>query len=721
VTSARWRLAVSLLLVAAVAAVYLQVRSHHFVGFDDPIYTTENENLELGLSPEGLAWAFGTSYAANWIPLTQVSFLFDHDLFDLAPGAVLLENAALHALASVLLFLALARMTRARWASAFAAAVFALHPLHVESVAWASERKDVLSAVFFALALWLYARYAERPGAGRYVAVAGATAAGLLAKPMLVTLPFVLLLLDLWPLGRLAAPGSRRLVEAGPLARAAAEKLPLLALAAVSAAVTYAVQERAMSPEQVSLGLRLQNAAVSAVLYLLQTFRPTGLSVIYPFPDQGIPAAQVAGASLLLGALTALAAWALVARRLAYPAVGWLWYLGTLVPVIGIVQVGMQARADRYTYLPMVGIALALAFGVRDLVRAGRLPAAVAAAAGAAASIALAALSYQQVGVWRDGVALFEHAVRVDPRNHIAHSMLGANLLAAGRVDDARLHYRRALEIRPDWPKAHTGLGEIFRQQGRLQDAVREFEAALRAWPQHDWTHANLGVTYLELGRPADAVLHLERALALRPSTGLATIHANLGEALRRLGRLEEAEEHDRAALAIDPDAAEVHANLGFLLLQRGRPDPARRHLERALALGAQAPDLHLALASLDQSQGRSRAAADHYRAALRLRPGWLEAQNNLAWILATDADPAVRDPEAALRLAQELAAGEGGDLPGVLDTVAAAYAAAGRFEDAHRTAERALALARASGDTDLADAIAARARRFAAGEQVVE
>ncbi|MCZ6785335.1 MAG: glycosyltransferase family 39 protein, partial [Proteobacteria bacterium] len=338
----RGRVAVCLLLLAAVAAVYEPVRNHAFVGLDDALLISANPHLRHGLTPDGLAWAFSVPDNENWIPLTQISYLIDYELHGLRPGPILLANAALHALAAVVLFLALVRMTGAPGRCAFVAAVFAVHPLHVESVAWAAERKDVLSALCFATTLWCYARYAERPTPGRYGAVAAALALGLLSKPMLVTAPVVLLLLDHWPLRR----------------RALLEKLPLLALAAGSAAVTLVALRGTLAPEVLSLGLRLENATVSTATYLAAALWPSGLSIFYPYPVDGLPAARVAVSALVVAVPTALSLYALSARRWPWLPVGWFWYLGMLVPVVGILQAGAQARADRYTYLPLIGASI---------------------------------------------------------------------------------------------------------------------------------------------------------------------------------------------------------------------------------------------------------------------------------------------------------------------------------------------------------------------------
>lgn len=496
-------ISIVLALAALTIAVYAPVAGFGFVQLDDPAYVTENAQVLRGLTADGMAWAFTTGEAANWHPLTWLSHMLDVQLFGVTPGAHHLVGAGLHLLNTLLLFGLLVRLTGARWRSALVAALFAVHPLHVESVAWVAERKDVLSTLFGLLAMWAYVSYVKTPDWRRYAALLVLYALSLMAKPMLVTLPFLLLLLDWWPLARLqqtatpAAPAARRrkgrpaparpagpglLSRAWPLVR---EKLPLLALAIASSIVTVIVQQRggAVSTLQTfPFGLRLQNAVVSVVAYLGSALWPRGLTVLYPFPES-VPGWQVAGALAVLGAVS-LIAYRLSSRQ-PYVCVGWLWYLVMLVPVAGLVQVGLQARADRYTYLPLTGIFIMVAWGGAALVERRPVLRAVAAGTAAAAVAACAVAAWTQVGFWTDNVTLFTRAtmITLNVDEFEAHMSLGTSLGNQGRIDEARQHFSEAARLRPQSDAAHCSLGLALARTGRLDEASREFIEALRLNP----------------------------------------------------------------------------------------------------------------------------------------------------------------------------------------------------------------------------------------------
>jgi tetratricopeptide (TPR) repeat protein len=477
------RSAISLALVAATFAVYGRVAGHDFVDLDDRLVITENPLVLEGLSPAGVLRAFREPAEANWVPLTWISLQLGYSWHGLAPAGFLLGNVALHALASVLLFLALLRLTAAFWESAFLAAIFALHPLHVESVAWAASRKDVLSGVFFMLTLMSWARFAERPSPARYLAVAGVFACGLLSKPTLVTTPFVLWLLDFWPLGRLAGASG-----AGAITRRAAgllvEKLPLFALSAAASAIAYTVQERVGAVgagAQIPFALRGLNALDALRIYLAQSVWPSGLAVFYPHPLGSLGLPRVAAAAGLLALLTALALAGL--RRHPCLCVGWLWFLGMLVPVIGLVPVGIQAHADRYMYLPLIGLSLAPTFWAADqLRRRPRLRAPVAAAA-ALALVALALAATRQVATFRDSITLQARDVAVTERNLLGHYRLADALRRAGRLPEAEREFRSALALAPRHLKIRIGLADLLAQRGRIGEASRHYRLALAADP----------------------------------------------------------------------------------------------------------------------------------------------------------------------------------------------------------------------------------------------
>lgn len=538
-------------IVALLAFAYAPVLDHDFVDFDDRVYVADNPHVTAGLEPASIRWAFTTRHAANWHPLTWLSHMLDVELYGVAPGAMAATNVVIHAVSSLLLLLFFFRATGAVGPSIAIAALFALHPLRVESVAWIAERKDVLAGLFFMATLLAWLGYARKPGRGRYALVLLALVGGLLSKPTVVTLPFVLLLLDVWPLGRL----TRRDLVVRVL-----EKLPLFALVAIASFITLRVQQAggalrgdALSP----LDFRLANAITSHAAYLGKFLRPVDLAVFYPLPRTDLPAspwnAEVALAALLIVALSVLA----FVQRVRRPwiAVGWLWYLGMLVPMSGVVQVGNQAMADRYAYLPTVGLSIPLVFGAAELGRA--LQARFAAkhllslALAASLLIGLALASRRQVAVWRDHVTLFAHALAVTQDNYLAHYNLGTHALT--------------------------------RRPPRLTEARAHLEAAVRLDPAHAEAQLNLGnVEWLE-GHAARATLRWETALALDPADPEA--HLSLGTARFEAGRIDEALAHFERAIALAPANAKAHSNRATVLLSLGRRDEARRGFERALAL----------------------------------------------------------------------------------------------------------------------------------------
>jgi tetratricopeptide (TPR) repeat protein len=678
---------VALALFGSTLLLYARVRGHDWVGTDDGMYVLDNPLVREGLSWEGVKGAFTGLRAYNWHPLTWLSHMLDVELFGLRPGPHHLVSAALHAINAVLLFAALRALTGDLWPSAFVAALFALHPLRVESVAWIAERKDVLSGLFWMLALWAYARYARRPGLLRYGTVLACLALGLMAKPMLVSLPCVALLLDLWPLGRWRPGWIQPAVASGiarqrPLRLLVLEKLPLAGLAAGAAVATLVAQRGAFSTlEALPLVPRLANALIAYRAYLWKTVWPTGLAVFYPHP--AVVAAADPSRSLILPAVAAglllLALTALVvlgAARRPYLVVGWLWYLGTLVPVIGLLQVGSQALADRYTYLPLIGVYVVLAWGLRDLAagRRRRLRG-VPGAAAALVLAGLAAASAIQIGHWRDSVALYGHAIRATRDNYFAYNSLGWALEQRGDVAAAAAHYARALEINPRYVQAHNNLGNL-----------------------------------LALQNDPGAVRHYEQALRLAP--GYAEAHNNLANVLQAQGDLDRAAEHYARALQLDPEHAAAHANLGRLLAQRGELDRAAGHFEHALAIRPDFVPAHYGLALVLIRQDRLADAVRHLRAALDGEPELLHAGRRLAWILATSAEPGLRDGAEALRWAERCAEATGYEDPDMLDTLAAAHAELGEFEQAVRWQTRAVELA----PPETKATLAARLALYAAG-----
>jgi protein O-mannosyl-transferase len=540
---------VSLSLVALTILVYFQVHDFEFVNFDDRETIIGNTHIQNGLTLAGLGWAFTSAYAANWFPVTWISHMLDFQFFGLDSGWFHLTNVMIHAASTLLLFAIMRRMTGRLWESAFVSFVFALHPLHVESVAWVSERKDVLSAFFWLLTTWLYLDYVDRPDWRRYLLALGAFCLGLMSKQMLVTLPFVLLLLDYWPLKRPKTTLMSRLVV---------EKVPYLTLSLVASYIVYRVQQ-AGSVDSIPLATRAANALISYVTYLVQFFWPSGLAAFYPYPAS-FPVWQIAASAAILVAISALAI------RRPYLTVGWLWYLGTLVPVIGLVQVGSQARADRYTYIPMIGISIMLAWGVAEIVE--RWPRYRFTAGVVAVTVCLAwlAVTWTQIQYWKNSVALFEHAIASTDFNYIAHLNLGVVLAEQGRTNDALRHLYTSVEEKPDHADGHDTLGSLLGQMGRTQEAAEQFQQAIRLQPNDSEAHCNLGNVLLAQGKFGDSLNEFRTALRIFPD--FATAHFGLGAALLNLGQTDEAIAQFTEALRLDPNMA-----------------PAREGLNKALAL----------------------------------------------------------------------------------------------------------------------------------------
>jgi Flp pilus assembly protein TadD len=592
----RRELLVCLFLVLATLTVYWQVGNYEFVNLDDDMYITENSHVQEGLSRESATWAFTATDMANWHPLTWLSYMLDFQLYGLNPKGYHLTNLFFHLANTVLLFLVLRWMTGGLWQSAFVAALFALHPLHVESVAWVAERKDVLSTLFWMLTLWAYLLYVKRSGIRRYVLILVLFTLGLLAKPMLVTLPCVLLLLDYWPLERIhlgqaaisrTAPGPPALIAQTPRKQAFRllfEKTPLFLLAAISSVITFLVQEGGGAVgalEVYPIKIRVANALLSYFRYMVKMIWPHNLAIFYPYPGQSLPMWQAAGAGLLLLLISTVVIRA--GRRYPYLPVGWFWYVGTLVPVIGLVQVGGQAMADRYTYVPLIGLFIMVAWGVPHAVRNLHYAQSSLASASALLLVVLMVCTSLQIKHWQNGLTLFEHTLRVTSNNSQIHNNLGNVFTKKGRLQEAISHYTKALEIDPNYAAAHSNLGVALADQGRLEEAIKHYCAALRLKPNSPELHNNLGVALYSRGDVVGAIKNYLSAVQLKPD--YAEAHNNLGNALAQQGRLIEAEVHYAKALTIKPDYPEAHNNLGVALAREGKFRQAIEHFTQALHL----------------------------------------------------------------------------------------------------------------------------------------
>ena len=791
---------IGLLLIVATLGVFWQVRSHDFLNYDDDVYVSENSQVQEGFTRKSVIWAFTSGYASNWHPLTWLSHMLDCQLFGLNPGGHHLTNLMLHLANTLLLFLLLNRMTSAPYRSALVAALFALHPLHVESVAWVAERKDVLSTLFWMLTMWTYLLYVEHPRLGRYLLTLVVFTLGLMAKPMLVTLPCVLLLLDYWPLDRLALrqpedsinSGAQKGLSSSPqrsfLLRLFWEKVPFFVLAAVSSAVTFLVQQSSgavKSVESFPLSIRIANGLVSYVSYIYKMIWPQHLAVFYPHQGSSLPMWLAGAAGLLLLGISVAVMRA--GRRHPYLAVGWLWYLGTLVPVIGLVQVGLQEMADRYTYVPLIGLFIMIAWGIPELTRGWRYGRVVLRMAAGSLLAVLMVCTWMQLRHWRDNETLFKHALNTTANNFLAHDSLGNTLAQQGKIGEAIDHYSAALRIKPDYMNSHTNLGIALLQRGDVEQAITHFSAvlryqsdspeahnnlglavarqgyvdraidhyftAIRLKPDYPQAHNNLGNALASQGKFDQAISHYSEALRIKPED--AEAHSNLANVLASQGRFKEAIDHYSQALQIKPDNFEAHINLGVVLADQGKFNEAIDHYSEALRIRPDYANAHNDLAVALEKQGRIEEAVDHYYEALRIEPNntithiqlalvWLSQErtdkaiehyqkalslspdstvvlNNLAWILATHENSNFRDGARAVKLAEKACTLTGYKNAVSLDTLAAAYAEAGRFHEALQAAQKASKLAVAEGRVELAKEIERRMQLYKAGKPFYE
>ncbi len=661
---------VCLILALGAILLYWPATSFDFIYFDDPLYVVTNLHLNSGLSWRGLGWCFQAGYAANWHPLTWMSHMLDCQCFGLKPGGPHAVNLLLHAANSVLLFLVLKRMTNALWRSAMVAALFAWHPLHVESVAWIAERKDVLSTLFWMLTIWAYCNYVRKRGVLRYFLALLLFILGLMAKPMVVTLPFVLLLLDWWPLGRFQskpAPPKPADDAIKSYRLILLEKLPFLLLAAGSCVLTLVAQHRGgaiSSFGHVPMMVRLVNSALDYLRYAEKMFWPADLSIIYPLVAKW-QSRELAAAAMFLIAVSAGAMLFLKTRP--YLMVGWLWYLGTLVPVIGLVQVGSQVMADRYTYIPSIGLFIMVCWGACDFIRKWRYHQIVLGFAAITTLAACARVTEKQLGYWKDSGALYRHALAVNPNNYLVHTYYGAYLREQHQLEQARMECEKAVQLNPAYALGHAFLSGVLLLEGKKSEAVSEVRTALMYEPDLRVARVNLG----------DILLSEDL----------------YGEAAVEYGK----------ALEYEPDDSILRCSLGQVLARQEKFDEARAEFETALRLNPAYTDAHYELALALSMQQKTAAAIAEYRAALKLQPNFSDALNNLAWILAANPNPQLRNGPEAVQLAERACVLTHNNQAIKVGTLAAAYAEAGRFDDAVTTAQKAHDLAVAQGKNDVA------------------
>ncbi|MGD0349572.1 MAG: tetratricopeptide repeat protein [Verrucomicrobiota bacterium] len=771
-------LGICLGLALGVWMVFGRTVGYEFVNYDDDVYVYANAQVSQGLSLRGIEWALRHSVNSNWHPLTMMSYMLDYQLHGLKAGGYHLTNVLLHTAAVILLFLVLSKMTGALWRSAFVAAVFAIHPLRVESVAWVAERKDVLSGLFFMLTLGAYVWYVREPQRwSRYLAVLLFFALGLMSKPILVTLPFVLLLLDYWPLKRFTAAVNGPKYSCIP-GRLILEKIPLFALSAAGCLAALVTQEKVIAA--LPFSMRAGNACVSYATYLWQMVYPRDLAVYYPFKERGLPLWEVALSFLLLVLVSALAlSWR---HKRPWLLVGWLWYLGMLVPVIGLVQAGRQAHADRYTYLPQIGLYVMITWAASDWVAGRRYGRLGLGSAAAAMLVALILGAGTQVSYWSNSRALWEHTLAVSGDTELAHNNLGTALVQQGQLNEAITQFLQALKINPDYALARINLGNAFRQSGKVDEAIAQYQLALNSNPDSDAAHNNLGIALVQIGKVDEAIIQYQQALKINPDFDLArnnlgdalakkgrldeaiaqyqqalkinpnfdlaciklgnaflqkgktddaiaqyqralkinpdfdTAHNDLGIALYQKGQLDEAISQFLQALKIKPDYALAHYNLGNAFLRKGQLDEAITQYQQAVKIDPNFEPAHNSLGYALLQKGQLDEAIAHYERALEINPANAGQCNHLAWRLATHPDAAVRHGNVALELAQKLNQLPGNKDPAILRTLAAAYAETKQFPEAMATARQALQLASVRSNTTLVNDLQRQIECYQAG-----
>ncbi|UCE98601.1 MAG: tetratricopeptide repeat protein [Planctomycetota bacterium] len=657
-TLSRYRnILVCVILAGVTVGVYWQVLYNDFVNYDDPVYVTENKHLKEGLTWQGVVWAFTSERADNWHPVTWLSLMLDYEVFGLDARGFHITNLVIHIVNTLLLFLFLREVTGAFWRSGFVASVFALHPLHVESVAWVAERKDVLSAMFWFLTMLAYVSYVRRGGVVRYAGLLLLFAFGLMAKPMLVTLPFVLLLLDYWPLSRLRVERlSGSDVEKGEgLLKLFLEKVPLFVLAGVSSAITLIVQQRGgavIALEKLVFGKRVVNALVSYLMYIVKTFLPTRLGVYYPYTGE-LPVWQVIGVVFLL----VLVSVSVVFFRRRYLVFGWFWYVGTLVPVAGFVQVGSQARADRYMYIPMTGLLVMVGWGVCELVGRRGWRRVFAAFVSGVWILVLIVFTWFQVGYWQNSYTLLTHTVSVTNDNFIAYLNLG-NYFAKERKEagEAIGYYRKAIQIHRKYVDAHYNLGIALGLEKRYDEAIEAYKRVLRLREEHWRARLRLADTLVKKGRLEEAIEQYSRVVEIKPRH--AEVHNNFGLALVRKGDIDEAIRHYERSLDIRPDSVEVLNNLGNALVKQKRFEEAVLYLKKALSLDASFFKTYYNLGNALQQMGRIDEAAEYYREAVHLRPDDADAHYRFGLVLdrPEEYDEAVEHYQRAIKLKPDFA-----------------------------------------------------------------
>jgi tetratricopeptide (TPR) repeat protein len=676
-------------LVLVVVAAYEPLRHNDFITYDDPVYVTQNPHITGGIGWQSIRWAFTNTHFYMWHPLTSLSHMLDCELFGLKPFGHHLTSLLIHIVNTLLLFWILKKTTGSLWPSAFAAAVFGLHPLQVESVVWAAERKTVISGLFWMLTIAAYIHYAARPCTGRYLLVFFVFALCIMTKPVVVTLPFVLLLLDYWPLSRIK-DGSKVMekrqsaaisYQPSSLRKLIIEKIPLFGLSVLLSVITFVVQQKGgsvLEMERLSFKWRIANALVSYIRYLEKMVYPQDLAIFYPHPANTLPPWEAVVSVIVLAAVSAAVIYG--AWRHRYLVTGWLWYLGTLVPVLGLIQSGSQAMADRYAYLPLIGICIMLAWGADEIIGRWQYRKIAPGISAAILCAAMIILTRTQISYWKDNLTLFTHALAVTRDNSIMLNSLGCALFENNQDNEAIEKFNRALRINPKFSVARCNLAKVFLKQGKISEAIASFNEALRVNPDLPDVY-NLGAAYAKSGRPEPAISNYNKALGL------------------------------------NPDYPEAHYGLALILTEQGRYDSAIEHFKKALQTKPNWPEVYDKLGQAYLLIKEYNRAVDCWTRAIKLAPDLVEAYNNLGWVLATVEKNELRNPAQAVKFAQKACELSKNSNPNILDTLAVAYAADGKFAQAIETAQRAINLCQASGKKELADDIRKKLQLYKSGQ----
>ena len=723
----------ALAMVLITLFVYGRVAGFDFINFDDNVYVYENPHVLSGLTAEGVKWALTAMHSATWQPITWISYMLDVSVHGPEPSGFHVTNLLLHLANVALLLLALRKITGDSWRSLFVAAVFALHPLQVEPVTWIASRKDLLSTFFAMITLLSYAHYVKRPSIARYVPLFVAFALSLMSKQMLVTLPFVLLLLDYWPLRRSSSGTSDTTASPRTVLPMVLEKLPLVALSLAGGTMAYLAHARGQTiaaAGTVPFSSRVGTAFLSYGSYLRKSIWPDDLAIYYAHPGKALSISAAVAAGLLLVAFSLFVVWR--ANRHRYLFVGWFWFVGTLVPVIGLVQVGGHSMADRFMYFPIIGLAVLLAWGMPDIAARLGLGRVMPPVLGGVWLIALCVCAWFQVGHWRDSVSIYEHAIDVSAKSFVVHSNLAGALeansqepgvgaveakrlmvdaveqheLALERRDNAQLRYNLAVTI--------ARLARTDPDPALVQRAEKHFRKALQYDPGHAEAHHDLGILLYGAGKLDEALGHYLETVRLDPDH--ASAHNSLGLAYARKARWQDAIRHYEESLRIAPEFPDTHLNLGTALSRVGRLDEAIEELRESIRLDASSAGANYELAVALDRQGDLDQAVLFYARTINLRSGWLEPALRLVWLLAADGDTSYRNPNAAIQIAVYGCRWSDNRDPRALDALGAAYASAGRFEEAVDAAERGIDLARGLGDPGMANAIEGRLANYREG-----